>query len=148
MCVVGCWDYYVVQAFLVADTELSKRLRLSVGPSVVPSVGLYHKIKSGKTSFLRVNGNSRKSVRWSAVPVAPMWVYVGVWWWEGRWPMLSKFCSSDWIWASIMGFEPQSCDLSHDTVIWASRLWFEPRGCDLSLQAMIWGFRLGFEALG
>ena len=27
--------------------------------------------------------NSRKSVRWSAVPVAPMWAYVDMWWWEG-----------------------------------------------------------------
>ena len=44
--------------------------------------------------------NSRKSVRCSAVPIAPMWVYVGVWWWEGqrpqrgRWPAHSKFWSS------------------------------------------------------
>ena len=28
----------------------------------------------------RQNSNSRKSVRWSAVPVAPMLVYVGVKW--------------------------------------------------------------------
>ena len=38
--------------------------------------------------------NSRKSVTWSAVPDAPMLVYVGMRWWEGqrprrgRWPMI------------------------------------------------------------
>ena len=40
--------------------------------------------------------NSRKRVKWSVVPVAPMWVYVDVWCWEGQqpwrsqWPMLNK----------------------------------------------------------
>ena len=69
--------------------------------------------------------NSSKSFRWSAVPVAPMWVYVDVWWWEGqrprrgRWPILSKF--------------------------WGFRLWFEPWGCNLSLEAAIWASRLGLS---
>ena len=35
--------------------------------------------------------NSRKSVRWSAVPVAPMWVYVGLRWWEGQWPQRGRW---------------------------------------------------------
>ena len=67
--------------------------------------------------------NSRKSVRWSAVPVAPMWVYVGMRWLEGqrprrgRWPMLSKF----------LGF----------------RLGFGPQGWDLGIKAGIWTWRLG-----
>ena len=45
---------------------------------------------------------SRKNVRWSAVPVAPMWVYVGVRWLEGqrprrgRWPMLFLFEPQGW----------------------------------------------------
>ena len=43
---------------------------------------------------MRASNNSRKSVRWSAVPVAPLWVSVCVRWLEGqrprrgRWPML------------------------------------------------------------
>ena len=34
----------------------------------------------------RRKSNSRKSVRWSAVPVAPMRVFVGVRWLEGQRP--------------------------------------------------------------
>ena len=44
---------------------------------------------------LEAGANSCKSVTWSAVPDAPMLVYVGMRWWEGqrprrgRWPMIS-----------------------------------------------------------
>ena len=103
-----------------------------------------------KLAFLNVfcgchTPNSPKSVRWSAVPVPPMWVYVSVWWWEGQWPqrgwwpMLPKF------WSSRLEFEHQQWDLSHEAVIWAMRLWFEPWGDDLSLKAGIWAKMLWFE---
>ena len=36
--------------------------------------------RRGKRKWSRDMGNSRKSVRWSAVPVAPMSVYVAVRW--------------------------------------------------------------------
>ena len=57
--------------------------------------------------------NSCKSVKWSAVPVAPMWVYEGVRWLEGqrprrgRWPMLSEF----------QEFGPQNWNSTMDNLI-------------------------------
>ena len=45
-------------------------------------------------NFFQFRENSRKSVTWSAVPNAPILVYVGMWWWEGQrpqrgqWPMI------------------------------------------------------------
>ena len=42
--------------------------------------------ENGKERDLHRISNSRKSVRWSAVPVAPMRVFVGVRWLEGQWP--------------------------------------------------------------
>ena len=59
-------------------------------------------LKVGQHYYSTLIYNSCKSVRWSAVPVAPMWVYVGVRWLEGqrprrgRWPMLLLFGPQGW----------------------------------------------------
>ena len=118
--------------------------------------------------------NSRKSVRWSAVSVAPMWVYVM---WDGERGSgpegADDLCLVSFeaeglnlsheavIWTMRLWYEAGVCASSHEAVIWASKLWFELLGCDLSLKAVIepqvwylrleagiWGFRLGYQPQG
>ena len=110
-------------------------------------------------------GNSRKSVRRSVVPVAPIWVYVDVWWAaapKGRMTYALYVLSlkaESWAlrpgfgpWGSDLSFKakikPQGLHLSLEAGIWASRLGFEPQGRDLSLEARIWASRLEFEPQG
>ena len=49
------------------------------------------------------------------------------------------------IWASRMGFRPQSWDLGLKDGIWFFWLGFEPQGRDLDLKAGIWATRLGYR---
>ena len=102
--------------------------------------------------------NSRKSVRWSAVPIAPMWVYVGVRWLEGQrprrgqWPMLFLFEPQGWnyglkagIGALRLGVEPWSLDLSLEAGIMALGLELWLWGWNWGFEIWIWASRLGFE---
>ena len=97
-CLVNWWW---VKWWTVISKETSRWTDQEImGPKDQPAIPLLldddHAAKNDEHSMK----NIRKSVRWSAVPVAPMWVYEGVWWWEGKrprrcqWPMLSKFWSS------------------------------------------------------
>ena len=71
--------------------------------------------------------NSRKSVRWSAVPVAPMWV-----------------CGCE----VVRGAAAPKGPMTYAVFIWASRLELGPWGWDLSLKAGIWVSWLAFELWG
>ena len=96
--------------------------------------------------------DSRKSARWSAVPVpCPSSLCLklaGQRPRRGRWPMLSHIwtifssssSSSSWDCASWLGFQPRGRNLGLKAGIWASRLGFGPHHWDLGLKT---GLRKG-----
>ena len=83
-----------------------------------------------------IKSNSRKSVRWSAVPVAPVsvWMYDGE---RGSGPEgANDLCC-------IYCFEPWTriCALRLEYGISAERLGFRSQGCDLGLEVKIWALK-------
>ena len=109
-----------------------------------PQLSWDPRLQGGLGAPRYVRKNSRKSVRWSAVPVAPMRVYVSVRWLEGQ-----QFSG---VQASRLGFGPQGWDLGLQVGFLAFRLGFWSQdwvlGWDLGLKAGIWASRLEFWPLG
>ena len=123
---------------------------------------------------LKNNLSSRNSVRWSAVPVAPVWecgcvmvrgavaskglmtyaVSIVFDLEAGSWDLVFKAgIRPSGLWFGLqdfdLGLEPGIWAWRFGTWllrhgIWASRLGFEPPGWGLSLQAEIWATKLGY----
>ena len=94
------------------------------------------------------NYNSRKSVTWSAVPIAPKFVYI----WSGGERGSGPEGANDLCWARIwalrLGYKTPGWNLSFEAKILALRLGFEPRDWDWKHEVRIWACRLGSKPWG